>query len=85
DDGARRALLERQTSLLPAGVVKVEGRFEPEAAVEISDQAENVFAKGLVQVGSEDLRAVAGQRTSALPEGMPHEVVHRDDLVTLPS
>jgi len=84
DDGARRALVERQTSLLPAGVVEVRGKFTPDEAVEICDPAGKVFAKGLVQVGSDDLVGAAGRRTSDLPEGMPHEVVHRDDLVTLP-
>ena len=84
DDGARRALVERQTSLLPAGIVGVEGKFDASAAVEISDAAGRVFAKGLVRVGSEEMRFAAGRRTSELPDGMPHEVVHRDDLVTLP-
>ena len=55
-----------------------------EACVEISDADGRVFAKGLVRVGSVDLAATAGRRTSELPEGTPHEVVHRDDLVTLP-
>ncbi|MCA1692706.1 MAG: glutamate 5-kinase, partial [Actinobacteria bacterium] len=84
DAGARRALVERHTSLLPAGIVEVQGSFGPDAAVEISDGKE-VFAKGLVRVGSHDLRLAAGRRTQDLPEGMPHEVVHRDYLVTLPS
>jgi glutamate 5-kinase len=84
DDGARRALVERQSSLLPAGVVEVEGAFDAEAAVEISDRSGRVFAKGLTRVGAEALRAVAGKRTADLPDGLPHEVVHRDDLVTLP-
>ena len=43
-----------------------------------------VFAKGLAAVGAAELRAVAGSRTAHLPEGMPHEVVHRDDLVIVP-
>jgi hypothetical protein len=43
-----------------------------------------VFAKGLVRVGSVTLAAAAGRRTGDLPDGMPHEVVHRDDLVVLP-
>jgi glutamate 5-kinase len=85
DDGARRALLERQTSLLPAGIVEVRGRFAPDVAVEICDPTGAVFAKGLVRVSSDDLTQAAGRRTSELPEGMPHEVVHRDDLVTLPA
>ena len=84
DDGARRALVERQTSLLAAGVRDVQGKFDAEDAVEICDEAGRVFAKGLVQFGSEQLLAVAGRRTADLPDGVPHEVVHRDDLVTLP-
>jgi glutamate 5-kinase len=84
DDGARRALVERGTSLLPAGVVAVTGEFKAGDAVEITDAAGKVFAKGLVRLGAADLRAAAGRRTADLPEGAPHEVVHRDDLVTLP-
>jgi hypothetical protein len=37
-----------------------------------------------VRYGAELLASVAGRRTSDLPEGVPHEVVHRDDLVVLP-
>ncbi len=84
DDGARRALEERKSSLLPAGVVDVSGSFGAEDAVEISDAAGRVFAKGLSRLAAASLRQVAGRRTADLPEGMPHEVVHRDDLVTLP-
>ncbi|MDP8936598.1 MAG: glutamate 5-kinase [Actinomycetota bacterium] len=84
DDGARHALVKRSTSLLPAGVVDVQGRFEPDDAVEVSDTAGRVFAKGLVRMGAVALRAAAGRHTSELPEGVPHEVIHRDDLVTLP-
>jgi hypothetical protein len=36
-------------------------------------------------VSAAELRRVAGQRTADLPEGTPHEVVHRDDLVVLPA
>jgi len=83
DDGARRALVERGTSLLAAGVVTTSGDFVAGDAVEISDRAGNVFAKGLVRLSAADLRTVAGRRTPELPEGSPSEVVHRDDLVTL--
>ena len=37
-----------------------------------------------MRLGAVGLRDVAGRRTTELPEGMPHEVVHRDDLVVLP-
>ena len=41
------------------------------------------FAKGLVRYAASALRAAAGRRTGDLPEGAPHEVIHRDDLVVL--
>ena len=83
DDGARRALVEREASLLPAGVVAVEGSFEVEQAVEIAGPDGQVFAKGLVQHAAGLVGAWAGRRTSELPDGIAHEVVHRDDLVVL--
>jgi len=84
DDGARRALVERRTSLLPAGVVEVQGAFDAEDAVELADPSGKVFAKGLVRYAANVLKDVAGSKTSELPDGLPHEVVHRDDLVVLP-
>ncbi|MHB1445203.1 MAG: glutamate 5-kinase [Acidimicrobiales bacterium] len=83
DDGARRAIVERGTSLLPAGVVRVEGRFEPESAVQIVDSGGAVFAKGLVRQASATVSARAGRKTADLPAEGPPEVVHRDDLVVL--
>ncbi len=85
DEGARRALLERNVSLLAAGVGEVRGTFRADDAVELAGPDGRVFAKGLVRVGSAALAAMAGKRTSELAEGVPHEVVHRDDLVVLPS
>ena len=84
DHGARTALLERNVSLLPAGVVEARGSFAVGDAVEVAGPDGRAFAKGLVQLSAGQLRAVAGRRTSELGEGLPHEVVHRDDLVVLP-
>ncbi len=83
DAGARRALADDHRSLLPAGVRAVEGRFEPDDAVEVVSDDGVVFAKGLVRYDSETLARVAGRRTTDLPDGAPHEVIHRDDLVLL--
>ena len=84
DDGARRALVERQTSLLPAGVVDVAGRFGEGDTVDVSGTDGVAFARGMVFVEAAQLRRVAGRHTSELPPGMVHEVIHRDDLVLLP-
>ena len=83
DAGARRALVERGKSLLLAGVRGVEGDFDADAAVEIVDETGAVFAKGLSRYTSVLLRAHRGRQTAELPDGLPHEVVHRDDLVVL--
>jgi glutamate 5-kinase len=84
DDGARRALVEGRGSLLPAGVRAVEGAFDREDAVEVVDASGRVFAKGLAGMDAATLRRVAGRRSADLPEGVPQEAVHRDDLVLLP-
>ncbi len=83
DDGARRAVVERGKSLLPAGVTAVEGDFEADDAVEIVSSDRMMFAKGIVRLGSSRAKEWVGLRTAELAEDLPHEVVHRDDLVVL--
>lgn len=83
DDGASRALRERDASLLMAGISAVEGRFDPDDPVEIAGSGGVVFAKGLVRHSSDQIRAWAGRRTSELPADSAGEVVHRDDLVVM--
>lgn len=84
DAGARRALVSGGKSLLAAGVRGVVGTFDADAAVEIVDESGSVFAKGLSRYAAASLAAHQGRRTSDLPDGLPDEVVHRDDLVVLP-
>jgi glutamate 5-kinase len=84
DDGAARALRDQGRSLLPAGVRGVVGSFDADDAVEVVTDGGPPFAKGLVRYSADALRSIAGRRTPDLPEGSPHEVIHRDDLVVLP-
>jgi glutamate 5-kinase len=84
DEGAQRALASGGRSLLAAGVRDVEGGFDSDAPVEIVGADGRVFAKGISRYTSSELRGVAGKRTTDLPDGLAHEVVHADDLVVLP-
>lgn len=84
DEGARRALTDRRVSLLPAGVVSVDGSFAAGDAVELLDEHGIVFAKGISRHGCDDLNRYRGRRTGDLPDGVVHEVIHVDDLVVLP-
>jgi glutamate 5-kinase len=83
DDGARRALVERGRSLLPAGVVECRGDFDPDDAVEIAGTDGAVFAKGLVRYASDRAPEWVGRRSEELPDELSPVAVHRDDLVIL--
>ena len=83
DEGARRALVEWNRSLLAAGVVAVEGDFGPDDAVEIALADGTVFAKGLIRYSARRAAEWVGRRSDELPDDLPGEVVHRDDLVLL--
>ena len=84
DSGAERALVERSTSLLPAGVLGARGDFESGDTVDVAGPDGTAFARGMVSVDAAGLRDVTGRHTRDLPSGMVHEIIHRDDLVLLP-
>ncbi len=48
------------------------------------DQTGQVFAKALVRWSSADIRDNVGAQSAHLPDELPPEVIHRDDLVILP-
>jgi glutamate 5-kinase len=87
DAGARDALCLRGGSLLPAGVVRVDGSFGAGDPVSIADENGQQLARGLVGISSEDLQRVKGRRSSEIeatdPDLAGTEVVHRDRLVIL--
>ncbi|MCU1393128.1 MAG: proB [Ilumatobacteraceae bacterium] len=84
DNGAYAALVDRGRSLLPAGVVAVDGDFHEGATVEIRNPEGTVFARGMAVSSAEVVQQSAGKSTRDLPARVAHEVVHRDDLVLLP-
>jgi glutamate 5-kinase len=87
DGGAASALIERNRSLLPSGVVSVEGSFSQGDPVELADLEQRVFARGLSTYSSSELNAIRGKRSSeilgVLKYHLGDEVVHKDDLVIL--
>ncbi len=86
DEGAARALAQGR-SLLPAGVVAVEGRFERGDAVTVRGPDGRELARGLVAYGAEDARRILGQKSGRIEEILGHrgrdEMIHRDDLAVL--
>ena len=87
DAGAVAAVVERRTSLLPAGITAVEGSFGAGDPVDLVGPNGQVVARGLVNYASEELPALLGRSTRELARELgsdyEREVVHRDDLVVL--
>jgi glutamate 5-kinase len=87
DDGAAAAL-RRGTSLLPAGVVAVEGEFERGDAVVVRRRDGRELARGLSAYSSADARAIAGHKSGEIEAVLGYrgrdEMIHRDDLVVGP-
>ena len=79
--GARRASDSR--CCRPASST-VEGSFVEGDTVEVRRLDGSPFARGMVFVDAAQLRRVGGRQTRDLPDGVVHEVIHRDDLVVLP-
>jgi glutamate 5-kinase len=83
DEGAARVLRESGSSLLPVGIVEVEGDFAAGDAVEIVSNGE-VIGKGIADYSSRELPEVIGLKSGEVRERMPHaadEVIHRDRFV----
>ena len=85
DAGARKALLENHKSLLPAGVVGVEGDFAAGDVVAIVAADGTAIARGLCNYSAQDVGRIAGKKTgqvrTLLAEAAYDEIVHRDNLI----
>ena len=87
DEGASRALRKGGKSLLPSGIVEVEGNFEVGDAVHCVGPDRRVMAAGLVNYQSTDIHKIKQQRSSEIMRLLgfkdSDEVIHRDNLVLL--
>ncbi|MFM2433171.1 MAG: hypothetical protein RLZZ511_4385 [Cyanobacteriota bacterium] len=85
DDGAVQAVRDGGKSLLPAGILHVEGDFDPQDAVKLCDRQGQEIARGLVNYGSDELKQIRGHKTEAIAEILGYSgsetIVHRDNLV----
>ena len=84
DDGAAAAILNRGKSLLPSGIVDVEGEFNVGAPVEFKKSDNETLGTGLVNYSSADIRKIMGLKSSRIKKILGHkpydDVIHRDNL-----
>lgn len=84
NDGAIEALVRRKASLLPIGVLEVEGDFAKGDVVEIRDGSGRVHGRGLVNYDAGACRAVAGRHSADIYEVLGWQgydaLITRDNL-----
>jgi glutamate 5-kinase len=87
DDGAVNALMNQGKSLLPSGILKIEGEFEVGDYVKCVNKEGKKIAKGLTNYSSNDLARIIGKKTSEIEKILGYkysdEVIHRDNLVVV--
>ncbi len=87
DEGGRRALLDGKKSLLPSGILEVDGVFESGEVIHCVDAEGMEFARGLTNYSSEEIKLIKGFNSREIKDKLGYkvydEVIHRDNLVVL--
>jgi len=87
DKGAVSALKEHNKSLLPAGVIKAEGKFHRGDIIDILDEKGKSIGYGISNYSSSDLAIIGGKHSDSIPSLLNYdygdEAVHRNNMVVL--
>ncbi len=87
DDGAMAALVKKGKSLLPSGIIKVDGRFDTGEVVHCVDRSGREFARGISNYNSSEIERIKGVKTTEIGKVLGYkyydEVINRDNLVVL--
>ena len=87
DEGAKRALLSKGSSLLAVGVARVEGFFDEGDIVDVRDEAGHLFARGRVSASSDAVSLACGRTSEELRGNRllsslaDKPLMHRDELI----
>ena len=87
DLGARNALVNRGTSLLPAGIKGVDGSFRRGETVRLSLLDGPEFARGVSRYASAELEVIKGVQSTQIASLLGYdygaEAIHRNDLILI--
>ena len=87
DEGARMAIEQKGKSLLPIGILDVEGHFASGSVVNVKTVSGVLFACGVVDYSSDQTRKIKGLKTADIAAILGSkdydEVIHRDNMVVL--
>ncbi len=84
NEGAKKAIIEQNKSLLPIGIVKINGVFDCGDVVSILDENSNEFARGIANYSSDDSVKIAGQHSDNIYTLIGHKnydaVITKDNI-----
>ncbi len=85
--GAKKAVVEENKSLLPIGVLKINGCFDCGDVVSILDENKNEFARGIANYNSLDCSKIAGKHSDNIYEILGHKnydaIITKDNIALL--
>mgnify|MGYP001234080250 CR=1 FL=1 len=86
DDGALKAISNGK-SLLPAGVIKINGNFDKGDHIVVKNKNNIECGRGLASFSSLEIKKIKGFHTSKIKEILGYssaeEIIHKDDLVKI--
>jgi glutamate 5-kinase len=87
DEGAKNALLKKNKSLLPSGILEVHGDFKANDTISVKSINNLEIARGVSGFSSSDLIKIKGRNTVEIEKILGHklrdEVIHKDNLVLI--
>ena len=91
DAGCERAMREKGSSLLAAGITECAGDFPAGSTVRVLSAQRQEIARGIVNYDKETLEKIMGHQTEEFAEllgdkpqgGVKEEVIHRDNMVLM--
>lgn len=86
NEGAKQALIQKNASLLPVGIIGIQGEFQAKTVVQLQDEQGTELGRGLVQFSSEDIRKIQGASSKSIQDilgPVPYDVVIQRDYLVL--
>ncbi len=85
DDGCKDMLLKKKVSILPKGVVSVNGEFLQGAVIDICDKNNKIIAKGITNYSYLDILRIKGLSTMEVKQlissDAKSEIIHANNMV----
>jgi len=87
NDGAKNAVIEKNASLLSAGITEIKGRFKQGDVISILDNNNEEFARGIVNFSNTECKKIIGKHSDEIESVLGHKnydtVISRDNIAIL--